>query len=90
MKGCVKREGYTAWRVVDSQAVIVSPKDSEVTILNEVGTVIWKLTDGSRQISEIAKEVCKKFDVSRDAAEKDIGEFLKDLKKKKLITPLKK
>jgi len=86
MKRYPKKAEHAVWRVIDNEAVIVSPMDSDVTILDEVGTSIWELMDGSRDIRGIAKEVCGEFEVSMDTAKGDIEEFIEDLTDKKLIT----
>ncbi len=86
MKKYPKRAESTAWRVIDNEAVIVSPMESEVTVLNDAGAFIWKLMDGSRDITQIAEELSGEFDVSTDAAENDVSEFIEDLANKKLIT----
>lgn len=86
MKRYPKKAEHTAWRIIDNEAVIVSPMDSDVTILNGAATSMWKLMDGSRDISQIAKELCEEFEVSIDAAKKDAEEFVEDLAGKKLIT----
>lgn len=86
MKKYPRRVETAAWRVIDNQAVIVSPMDSEVTILNEAGSLMWKLMDGSREIKQIAKELCREYEVSEEEARKDIEEFIEDLTNKKMIT----
>lgn len=86
MKGYPKRIEATAYRIIDNEAVIVSPLDSEVTILNEVGSLIWKLMDGFRDIEQLVKELCKEYEVSVEEAKKDIEEFIEDLTNKNLLT----
>lgn len=81
-----KRIEATAWRIIDNEAVIVSPLDSEVTILNEVGSLIWKLMDGFRDTEQLVKDLCQEYEVSVEEARKDIEEFIEDLSNKRLLT----
>lgn len=86
MKKNFRKAKDAAWRVVDGEAVIVSPKDSNVTILNETGTFIWKLIDGSFGIEQIATALAEEFEVPPEQANKDVNEFIEDMVNKKLVT----
>ena len=80
-----KRAEHMAYRIIDNEAVIVSPMESEVTILNEVGAFIWKIIDGSQDTAQIAKELCREYGVSEEEAKRDIEEFIEDLMNKGLV-----
>ncbi|MFH2009861.1 MAG: PqqD family protein [bacterium] len=47
--------------------------------LNEVGTYIWGLLDGSRPVREIVDEVVKEFEVSAEQAEADLLKLVEQL-----------
>jgi hypothetical protein len=66
-------------RIVDGEAVLVLPERGEVKVLNDVGSRIWELTDGSRTIREIANLIFQEFDVVVDTAEQDTLEFVSDI-----------
>jgi hypothetical protein len=80
-----KKGPLTASRVMDGEAVVFLPGKGQVRIFNKLGTAVWKLVDGERTVSEIAKEICKKYDVEREVAERDALEFLKTLQDKELV-----
>ena len=48
--------------------------------LNETGVFIWELIDGKRDIRDITARMAEEFDVGPDEAEKDILEFLEQVK----------
>ena len=52
------RNNDIAWRVIDGEALVVSPKDSLIYPLNDVGARIWELLDGKRTVSDIASIIC--------------------------------
>jgi hypothetical protein len=82
----VPRKGpLTASRVMDGEAVVFMPGKGQVRILNKLGTAVWELVDGERTVSEIVEEICKKYDVEREVAERDALEFLKTLQDKELV-----
>ena len=48
--------------------------------LNETGVFIWEAIDGKRDIRDITARMAEEFDVGPDEAEKDILEFLDQVK----------
>ena len=74
------------WRVLDDNAVLVSPEGGQVTILNGVGTIIWSLIDGQSNGLDIARQLAQQYDVSSDQAQNDVEQFLNKLQNRGLIT----
>jgi hypothetical protein len=56
--------------------------------LNEVGSLVWELTDTPTTVHIIAEEIARTFDVAPDRAERDVVEFLGKLEEAGLIRPL--
>jgi hypothetical protein len=78
----------TASRIMDGEAVIIMPQDNEVKILNEVGSRIWDVLDGSQDIDQIISVISDEFDVTRDKALQDITEFIRELYQKNMVVLL--
>lgn len=74
------------WRVLDDNAVLVSPQGGQVTILNGVGTKIWSLIDGQNSVKDIARHLVDQYDVSIQQAQQDVEQFLTKLDSRGLIT----
>jgi hypothetical protein len=53
--------------------------------LNEVGTLIWQLIDGQRNIGQIVQTVRQAYDVESEEVAKDTFDFLGSLEKAGLI-----
>lgn len=68
-----------AARTVDGSAVIVLADSGEVTVLNEVGTIVWELIDGRRSVQDLAAAVAAQYQISLDQAEQDVTAFLTTL-----------
>lgn len=81
----IQRQKNVAWRMIDGEAVIVTPADSTMHTLNDVGTRIWELMTGSRSLKEVAGILCTEFEVDRERAEKDTIWFAECLAKKGLV-----
>lgn len=69
----------TAGRVIDGEAVLILSDDSEINVLNEVGSRIFALADGSRTVAEIAAVISEEFTVDPADALNDVLEFLDNL-----------
>ena len=66
----------TAGRVIDGEAVLILSDNSEVNVLNTVGTRIFELADGHHTVSMIVNTIVQEYDVSEEQAEKDTRNFL--------------
>lgn len=75
-----------AARVVDGSAVIVLADSGTVQVLDEVGTRIWELIDGSRSVAQIAKQIEEEYEVDLEEAERDVEELLQRLLAAQAIT----
>ena len=75
-----------AWRVYDDRAVIITPEDSRLHTLNEVGTVVWAAADGRTAMTDIVTRVCREFDVTTERAAADVDAFVADLVGRGLLT----
>jgi hypothetical protein len=68
-----------AARVVDGAAVIVLADAGQVNVLNPLGSRIWELIDGTRNIQAIAETICEEYEVSLHQALADVEEFVEKL-----------
>lgn len=68
-----------AARVVDGSAVIVLADSGTVTVLNEVGTRVWELIDGKRNVGAIAQTIESEYEVSLEQAARDVDELIQQL-----------
>ena len=76
------------YEVVDGQAMLVDPDGIELLTLNEVGTRVWEMVDGTREPAELAAALIGEFEgVSLDDLGRDIAEFLTELEAAGLICP---
>jgi len=70
---------------VDGEAVLILADASEINVLNRVGSLIFELSDGTHSVSEIADEIARQFDISREQAESDALVFLAELEKQRVL-----
>ena len=76
----------TASRLFSGEAVIISPAENAVRMLNPVGSRIWELCDGRRTLDEIAAVLTEEFEVDRAHARQSATEFVAELLDKELLT----
>jgi len=73
-------------RVVDNEAVLVAPKSSKVTVINEVGAVIWNSIDGQRDVKQICAEILAQYEADPQVVEAEALQFLSNLLEREIIT----
>jgi hypothetical protein len=73
------------WRVVEDGAVLVTPADGRITVLNGVGTHIWQLIDGRRTASDILDSLVQTYQVDEQQAYQDLDQFVADLSERRLL-----
>jgi hypothetical protein len=71
-------------RVVAGETLIVPIRGkvgdlASIYRLNGTGSLIWKLLDSPRTIGELALAVAKEFEVTPDAANRDVWEFVREM-----------
>jgi methyltransferase-like protein len=77
--GPVRRKRGIAHRQVEGQTVIVLAQAHEAMVLNTAGSHIWELSDGQRDVREIATAVAERFDVTLDQAVEDVTRFYAEM-----------
>jgi hypothetical protein len=73
------------WRLLDGDAVIVSPAGGQVRVLNGIGTTIWQLLAEARGIHEITDYLVTHYNVSLEQAQMDLQSFIDDLSEREMI-----
>lgn len=81
----VARGKKTASRIIEGEAIIITPEDRTLHILNKVGTRIWETLGEEKTIGEIVNLICLKFKVDKDNAQTDVLEFLQKLYLKQIL-----
>ena len=76
------------WQVVEGEALLVIPGRGQVKVLNEVGSRIWSLADGSLTVGEIVEVICREYDVEYQQARADVLEFVNQLVERGILTLL--
>ena len=75
-----KKHPHAAARVYDGEAFIVLPHEGKYKILNDTGSRVWELIDGTRTIGELARQIEEEYDTTLDEALADVKSFVDDLR----------
>ena len=75
----------TASRIFEGEAVIISPTQNKVRMLNLTGSRIWELADGSHTLTEIAAILSEEFQVTPDDALNSVRTFVEELVAQQLL-----
>lgn len=81
----VKTAPDLVWRLLDDNAVVVSPGAGEVRVLNSIGTVIWQLLIDGFNSNEIEDFLVSNYDVTRKNARADMEVFMEELSRRGVI-----
>ncbi len=54
-------------------------------VLNELGAFLWDLLPGAQSQEDLLKAVLDTYEVSREEASRDIGEFLEKLRSMEIL-----
>ena len=76
----------TAGRVIDGEAILIMSDDSDINVLNGVGSRIFELADGTRSLAAIAAAIAAEYDVAATTAEQDTVAFVEGLVAEKVLT----
>jgi hypothetical protein len=78
----IARTSEVAARLLGSEMMIMSARDSTLFSLNETATAIWQAADGVTPLAEIVRQhVCKNFEVDLADALRDAEELVEGLAK---------
>jgi hypothetical protein len=64
---------------LDGETVIFSEITGELTLLDEVGTVIWSLLDGVSSVEQISLELSEAFGAPAERVRQDVAAMLSNL-----------
>jgi hypothetical protein len=76
---------HVASRVYGSDAVVISPDEGMVRMLNPTASRIWQLADGNRTVEDIATVLTAEFDVELSQARQSVIRLLTELSERQLI-----
>jgi hypothetical protein len=75
----VARSKQVAARMLGGEMMIMSPRDTTLFNLNDVGSIIWESADGKTPLDEIVARLCLEFDVTPEVARQDAESFIQEL-----------
>jgi len=91
-----RRHPDVAWRNWDGEVVILTPSGHDLDAppeqqdgaehdLNPVASRVWELSDGERNILQIAVVLAEEFEVDEQTAARDAADFVLEMSRRKLI-----
>jgi hypothetical protein len=75
----------TASRIFSGEAIIITPSENIVRMLNPVGSRIWELADGQRTVENIVQVLLQEYAVDEDVARGSVTAFVDQLATKGLL-----
>ncbi len=81
----LKRNSDIASRIIEGEAVLISPVEGVIRVLNPVGSRIWELMENGKSVRMISETISQEFDVDCKTAESETMEFAESLLQMELI-----
>jgi hypothetical protein len=72
-------------RVVDEEALLIHLQSGTYFSLNQVGTRVWEIMDGSKTVAELAAVIASEYEVSQEQAQTDVSNLVNELVEEKLV-----
>jgi hypothetical protein len=80
-----RRNPHTATRIIDAEAIVMTPEDGVLHSFNRVGTRIWELCDGKNSLKQIVNKVSDEFDGRPEMIRSDTRDFIRELISKDML-----
>lgn len=81
----LQRNQAVLWRELDGEAILLDPKEGCSYNLNAVGTLVWKMLDGTHTTQDIVTAICTSYEVGHEQANQDVEYLLDDLCRNNLV-----
>jgi hypothetical protein len=82
----VCKDEKTASRILDGEAIVLTPMDSKIHSFNETGSRIWELMAGEPTVGEIVTQIHQEFEVSAEQAQADVVAFIEELAARGMVS----
>jgi Coenzyme PQQ synthesis protein D (PqqD) len=73
------------WREVEGEVIVLDLEGSVYMSLNGSGAVCWHALAGGATRDEIVRRLTERFNVARERAERDVEDFLQELRSHDLL-----
>jgi hypothetical protein len=82
---CPRRQEQIVVQKGSKDVLLFNMDDGSYFALNEVGSRIWELCDGTHRVEQMVCILAKEYDAPAEILQTDIRELLEDLRSKNLI-----
>ena len=80
----INRDKVVAKKIA-KQVILLNKPERCLYELNNIASFIWLKANGKVKVKDIIKEICQRYEVKPDTAEKDTVEFVNDCVKKGVL-----
>lgn len=87
-KTCMRTEHSHVRTIVNHDgAAILNPETGTITALNSTGAFVWQALERGEDAARIARDLARETGTQTEAAERDVRQFIEDLRNRKLVAP---
>jgi hypothetical protein len=75
-KTVIQQADSAVSREINGEVVLLTPEDSRVHVLDEVGSRVWTLCADAVSIDSLASAIASEYEVDQETAARDIIDFV--------------
>ena len=80
-----RKRADVKWKQIGKDGILLDLKSGDYFEVDEIALAIWKMLNGKSSLEKIASKLAKKYGAPEKTIQKDLAEFISELKKKKLL-----
>jgi coenzyme PQQ biosynthesis protein PqqD len=81
----IRPSKHVKWKQTGKTGILLDLKTGDYFEVDEVALAIWKMLDGKRSVEQITGKLARLYNAPQSTLEKDVKNFVGELKKRKLI-----
>lgn len=74
------------WRVVDDQVLFLHTTTGDYLSLNDSGAFVWQMLAEGLPVSDIGRNLAKRYGISLDTALADVNDLIEELKAASILS----
>ncbi len=80
-----RKRANVKWKQIGRAGILLDLRTGDYYELDDVALSIWKMLDGKTSLAKVASRLAESYDASEKTVERDVAQFVSELKKRKLV-----
>ena len=85
MTATPRKRSDVKWKQLGKTGILLDLRTGDYFEVDEIALAIWRMLDGKSSVDQLVDKLTKRYAASPKTIEKDVTQFIAELKKRKLI-----